>query len=303
MIKPIQILTAAAAFCATAVSTYADEHFWAYARGAETLPRGRWQLYLSELAKVGKHEGTYLQTETYPEIEYGITSRWQVDVAPIVYYQRFKGINSEPFTDANGDARNLNQSSFGGVDVETKYMLLSPYKEKFGLALGLEYEYRERYRIDGSKISQHSIVPKLYLQKNFLGDTLIVAGSLGVEFERRHFKDADNTLEEEISWDGAIGVTYRFAPRWYVGVEGRVQADFLEAGFNSFDSPNFGRNFQYGVYVGPSLHYSTQRWWTTFSVLPQVFGGPERNEPSSTGGFHFEEHEKVHVRLEIGLNF
>lgn len=284
-------------------SARADEHLWAYARGAETLPKGRWELYFSELFKIGKQEGIYLQTETYPEIEYGITSRWQVALAPIFYYHRFESISTGPFADEAGNPRSVNRFSLGGVDVETKYLVLSPYKDVFGLALGFEYEYRQRYRIDGSKISQHSFVPKFYFQKNYLDDTLITVASLGIEFERRHFDDADNTLEEEISWDGALGVAYRIAPRWYVGVEGRVQADFLEAGFNSFNSLNFGDNFQYGVYVGPSLHYGTERWWATVSVLPQVFGGPERHEPGSTGGFHFEEHEKLHVRLDVGFTF
>ena len=280
----------------------ADEHLFAYARGAETLPQGRWQLYLSQLAKVGKHEGDYLQMETYPEIEYGITSRWQVDVAPIFYYHNFKNINSEPFTDASNNPRRVNRVSFGGVDVETKYMLLSPFKDALGLAVGLEYEYRERYRIDGSAISQHSLVPKIYVQKNFLDDTLIISASAAMEFERRTF-DADQTLEKEISFDAALGVAYRVAPRWYVGLEGRIQADFLDAGFNSFDSLKLGQNFQYGLYVGPSLHYSAERWWATLSVLPQVFGGPDRGEPSSENGFHFEEHEQVHIRLEVGYNF
>ena len=302
MIKINRILTVAAVFGMATSSAFADEHLWAYARGAETLPQGRWQLYLSELAKIGKHDGSYLQTETYPEIEYGITSRWQVDVAPIFYYLNYRGVSGDTFADANGNPRNVNKFSFGGVDVETKYMVFSPYKDKLGLALGLEYEYRQTYRINGDGVSQHSVTPKIYLQKNFLDDTLVFAGSLGMEFEHRTF-NADGSIENEISYDGALGVSYRVAPRWYVGLEGRVQADFLDAGFTSLNSLRLGYNNQFGVYVGPSLHYSAERWWFTFSVLPQVFGGPDKHQPDSTGGFHFEEHEKVHVRLEVGFTF
>ena len=293
LFRPLTPLLLAALVPAT---LHADEHLWGYTRTAETLPKGEWELYYSNTFKIDKNTGQYLAWEFTPEIEYGITHKLTASVEVIGFYHRFRDLPFDPYTDID-----RNKAVFGGFDINLKYNILSTYKDPFGLAVGLAYEKRYHYRLDGAETDQDSVEPKIYLQKNFLDDTLVLALSGGAEFERRYF--ADGTLEEEISFDFALGVAYRFARNWYVGLEGRVQADFLEAGFNSFNDLKLGFNFQHGVYVGPSIHYGGKSWWFTIGLLTQAYGGPDRDEPSSDGGHNWDEHERLHVRVTIGFNF
>ncbi len=288
----------AATLLLAATTVRADENLWVYARGAETLPKGEVEVYLSNLFKIGKDTGSYLAWDIRPEIEYGVTDRLTLSADILTHYHNYRDLPFDPYTDLD-----RNKSTFGGFDVKLKYMILSPYKEPFGLALGRAYERRYAYRLDGAKTRQNSLKPALYLQKNFLDDTLIVAVNGSLEFERRHFKDGSGILEEEISLDVAAGISYRFAPNWYIGFEARAQADFLEAAFISVNELNWGRNFQRGIYAGPSIHYGGKHYWATLGVLTQVWGGPDKGSPDSDNGKNWDEHERFHVGFTVGRNF
>ena len=289
---------ALAAIALLAARTRADENLWVYTRGAETLPKGRGEIYFQNLFKIGKNTGHYLAWDIQPELEYGLTDRLTLQLETTTFYHNFGNVPFDPYTGIH-----RNKTTFGGFDVALKYMILSPYKDAFGLAVGLDYEKRYAYRLDGSPTSQDTFEPIIYLQKNFLDDTLIVAAKGLLEFERRLFKDGSGTLEEEIAFDVAVGISYRFAPNWYIGLEARAQADFLEASFNNPNSLNWGRNFQRGIYVGPSIHYGGKSFWATLGVLTQVYGGPDKGTPDSDSSKNWDEHERLHVGLTVGYNF
>ncbi len=276
----------------------ADENLWVYNRGAETLPKGEVEFYYSNIFKIGRNTGSYLGWDMRPEIEYGLTNRLTLSADLLEHYHYFRDIPFDPYTDVK-----RNKFTFGGFDVKAKLMVLSPYKDWFGLAFGFAYERRFSYRLDGAPTRQNSIKPSVYLQKNFLDDTLIVAATTSLEFERRHFKDGSGILEEEISLEASIGVSYRFAPNWYIGFEVRSQADFLEAAFISVNELNWGRNYQRGIYAGPSIHYGGKHYWATLGVLTQVWGGPDKGSPDSDSGYNWDEHERLHVGFTVGRNF
>jgi hypothetical protein len=229
-----------------------------------------------------------------------------------------------PMFDTQGGAGGeYDKTQYGGFEISTKYNILSPYKDFMGLSVGFSFEHRDAYRLDGAEIDQDSFVPAIYLQKNFLDNTLVTAFKGKVEFERRK---SPGVLEEEIALDLGAGIAYRFAPKWFVGFEGRYQSDFLnpqsaaDAGTPGFDAQGFedgydrssfdlgdfrwGSQYQYGTYIGPSIHYAEQNWWVTASVLFQVKGGgSEGRNPSIKGGKNYDEHERLHVGLTVGFEF
>lgn len=297
----------------------ADEYFWLYTRGAETLPKGEVEAVVEAINRRDKDSGSYSFWDVRPELEYGITNRLTLKAEAVFFRHDYANVAWPPL-DENPD---YHATNFAGYELALKYNLLSPYKDPIGLAIGLDYERRIHYRIDGAAIDQDSFVPRIYLQKNFLDNLLVFAWSTQIEFERRK---SPGVLEEEISIDTALGVSYRFAPHWYVGAEWRYQSDFLnpqlynEAGQPGFDSRGFelgysrssfdlfdwrvGSQYQYGSYFGPSLHYGAQRWWVTTSLLYQVKGGGDQSRnPSVIDGRDWDEHERYHFGLVVGFPF
>lgn len=312
-------LAALAAGLVTSGMARADEYFWLYARGAETLPKGEVEVIFEAINRRDKDSGSYSFWDFRPEIEYGITDRLTVKAEAAVFKHDYSNVEWAPL-DENPD---YHKTQFAGYELSLKYNLLSPYKDGIGLAVGMAYERRTHYRLDGAAIDQDSFAPSVYLQKNFLDNLLVIAWSTKVELERRK---SPGVLEEEIAIDSAIGISYRFAPRWYAGVELRYQSDFLnpqqyeEAGNPGFDAQGFelgyqrssfdlfdwrlGSQYQYGTYFGPSLHYGSRKWWATTSLLYQVKGGGDRSRnPSIIDGRNWDEHERYHFGFVVGFPF
>lgn len=312
-------ILALAAVATFSSSAFADEYFWLYARGAETLPKGEFELIGEAINRRGKDSGSYSFWDVRPELEYGITDKLTVKAEAAFFRHDYKNVEWAPL-DENPD---YSATKYAGYELTFKYNILSPYKDSIGLAVGMGYERRVRYRIDGAAIDQDAFVPAIYLQKNFLENTLVFSWSTKLELERRK---SPGVLEEELSIDSAFGVAYRFAPNWYVGGELRYQSDFLnpqlydEAGQPGFDDKGFelgygrsnfdlgdfriGSQYQYGTYIGPSIHYGARHWWLTASALYQIKGGgDERRNPSIYDGHNWDEHERFHFGVVFGRPF
>ncbi len=298
----------------------AEENLWIYATGTDTRPKGSTELKISDVMREGKNAGDYTFHDIRPEIEYGITDRLTVGASVLIFDHDYNvGSEAEggpcPMCDAGDGTGKFNDTQYGGYEIEAKYNILSPYKDPFGLSLGLAYERRNRYRLDGAKIHQYSIVPKLFLQKNFLDDTLVFAFTGKMEFEKR---TSPGVKEDEIAFDLALGGSYRVAPKWFVGLEYRYQSDYLcpevdgecddednvglEKSRLSLTDLKIGSRHQYGSYFGPTVHYAEKEWWATAGLLFQVKGGGSPYADVRNGR-NWDEHERYHLGLALGYEF
>jgi hypothetical protein len=290
----------------------AEEQLWVYARGSDTLPKGETELKFSNISRLDKDSGDYRFNDFRPEIEYGLTDRITLSAEILIFDHDYSVDDPElnpMFDSQGGEGQRFNDTQYAGFELAAKFNLLSAYKDPLGIALGLGYERREQYRLDGADIDQDSFTVTGFFQKNWLDDTLILAITPKVEFERRK---SPGVLEEEIAFDGAVGFAWRFQPNWYAGLEFRHQSDYLnpqvDGEFNpeldrsSFDLTDFriGSQHQRGNYLGPTLHYGGQRWWVTAGLLWQVRGG---GSPFSYSRNHrnFDEHEKRHIGVALGI--
>ncbi len=302
---------------AIAGSAMAEENLWLYTKGTDTRPKDSWEFKLSDISRLGKDSGDYRFDDIRPEIEYGITDKLTVGLELMLFNHDYSVDDPElnPMFETQGGAgESFNKFQYGGFEVGAKYNVLSPYKDPFGLSFGTAFEHRAAYRLDGAEIDQDSIVLLALLQKNFLDDTLVFAFNAKTELERRKGGDV---LEEEIAFDLSAGVSYRFAPKWFVGLETRYQSDFLNpqeggifeegVGRSSWDLTDLrlGDQYQYGTYAGPSVHYADKGWWFTASALYQIKGGGDdsRNPFNNTSGKNWDEHEKWHLGATVGFEF
>ena len=325
MKNTIAKLAIASAFTLSALNAFAGENLWLYAKGTDTRPKGSFEFKIADTIREDKNVGDYTFHDIRPELEYGITDKLTVFVEAVIYDHDYNvGPDGPcPTCDAGDGTGVFNDTQFGGYDVGLKYNVLSPYKDAFGFSYSLAYERRDRYRLDGSDIDQDSFSGTIFLQKNFLDNTLTTVFNIKAEAERRK-SDGGNVIEDELSIDASIAISYRFAPKWFVGLELRHQSDYLNpedrnaAGTEGFDENGFEEGFQrtsfdlfdtrigtrhqYGNYFGPTIHFAQKKWWVTGGALWQISGGGSVNAFVQNGR-NFDEHEKIHYGFSFGYEF
>jgi len=302
-------------------TAHAGENLWLYAQGTDTRPDGSFEFKLKDTIRIDKDSGSYVFHDIRPEIEYGITDKLTVYGELMIFDHNYSGIEvgNDPVHESQENAGgSFDKTQYGGFEVGLKYNILSPYKDFMGLSIGLGYEDRDTYRLDGAEIDQKSWVVTIFTQKNFFDDKLNLVFMPKVEFERRTTPGAD-VIEDEISLEFALAASYRFRPNWNIGVEFRHQSDYLSVVEDGVRETNakgeeikpskffagelqLGDQFQRGNYFGPSIHYAQQRWWATASLLYQVNGGGS-SRAFNKGNRNFDEHEKYHVGLNFGYEF
>jgi hypothetical protein len=250
-------------------------------RGAETLPKGRADVYQFVTYRTGKHGGDYHGFDADTEIEYGITDRFQLSGSMVNHYFHNHGVDG---------LDNANNFRVGGFELAGKYRVLSPFKDPVGLALRLESGYLLHDEVGGLRQHEIYLAPEIDLQKNFRDDTITCALNLGSEWAWG--KKPAEEYPHELSLQGALGVSYRFAPNWFIGVEGHTRSEWPMFDFGNFE--------HLATYAGPSLHYAAKRWWVTLTWTHQVWGS---EVDPVVSGKAFAEESSDKFRLKIGFNF
>ena len=273
----------------------ADENYFGYSYGSETLPKGAFEAYSWTTWRTSKGQGSYNALDLKQEIEYGITDRLQ---ASFYLNERYHSIDgAAPFEEVDGvetpEYPDRNQFAFQGVQASLKYNVLSPFKDPLGFAVYVEPGWSRVFKISGQKQNEWSLEFKGIFQKNFLDDQLIAVLNISPELEVRKFIGSP-TWETELALEFTGGLIYRVAPKWFAGVEMRYHSEY----------PDFVHELKrehWAMFAGPVVHYGAEKWWFTFTVLPQFYGEPHDDARSKI--LHLEEHEKVEVRLKTGINF
>ncbi len=259
---------------------HADENLFGTVRGSETLPSGHVDLYQTTTLRTGKDGGHYAGWDFDTEVEYGVSDTFQMSLEVKQHAFSISG---------NEELRNDDFYRFGGLEFAGKYRFNSVFKDGYGLTLRPEVGWL-RYDDVGGIIQQEIFVAtSLIYQKNFLDDTLIFAANAGVEFAWG--KKPAEEYDHEVSFEGGLGLTYRFAPNWFAGVEARGRSEFPD-----FDLGNHEHTV---VFVGPALHYASQAWWATLQYGYQVWG----NGVDEASGHTFAEESRHELRLKLGFSF
>ncbi|MBP7948393.1 MAG: hypothetical protein KA004_01970 [Verrucomicrobiales bacterium] len=270
----------AAGLLGPVATTHADENMFGYVYGADTLPKGKFELYNWTTWRHDKNQGEYDAFDVQFELEYGITDRFQTSTYLVFDGRDQSGLGSHGLED-------ISDFRFDGLKQAFKYNVLSTYKDPIGLSLYFEPGYSRFHKVTGERLDEFEIETKLILQKNFLDDTLLWALNVTPEFEW-YFPDGESS-ETEFILELSSGLSYRVAKNWFVGVETRYHTEF----------PEYGAQEHQAIFLGPNIHYGGKKWWFTLTWLPQIWGEPNENGSS----LHFGEHERSEVRLKVGFNF
>ena len=280
--KLLRLVPAALGLLALALAPAirADENYFGFSYGADTLPKGKSEIYQWITSRTGKADGSYAALDLQTEIEHGFTDRLQGSLYFNAVHHDISGVTG--FEDRN-------ETHFNGFQASLKYSLRSPERGGWGVAVYLEPGYKAYASASGGREDIYFLEPKLILQRNFLDDTLVWAINLGAEFEREK-EIASGEWESELELEASTGLSYRFAPGWFAGLEA--------VGTSAFEKMHLDEMGEYAVFAGPSLHYAAPRWWATLAVLPQLTGWPENK-----GARNLDNFEALLVRLKVGYNF
>lgn len=291
-------LTAAGVLLALAGTAQADENLFGYVRGAEVLPKGSAEFYQWFTQRSDKGAGHYRATDTKTEIEYGVTDRFQVSAEVNGLALNTHGLTIDGYLPKDKKSGLRVQ----GVEVAAKYNFLSPARDDFGLSGYASFEIGRLDPHSGQRKTEYEFETQLLAQKYFLEGELVWAGNIGLRAARELRKpltglpedfDWPTDPEMEINVKLGTGVSYRFHPGWYVGVEAMYEAEHeTEVGLE-----------RWSVFAGPSLHYGGQRWWSTLTLFRQVRGGGETYADQRDTSLHLIEKTKNEVRLKVGYNF
>jgi len=296
--SPFLPLSLVAGLALTAANAaHADENLFGYVRGSETLPQGSYELYQFVTQRRDKGLGHYRATDTLTEVEYGLTHRLTVSGGLKLMSISTRGLTIDGYLP--GD------KSFGlkpaGFNLEAKYNILSPAKDDLGLSTTVELTHNTVDPHSGQKKNATKLEFGAQLQKYFAEGQLVWAGNGAVEATYARRKPIANLPdgfewstdpEVEIEVKLGSGLSYRFAPGWFIGAEAQYETEY-ETGVGQE---------RWSVFGGPSLHYASKQWWMTLTWFKQLRGGGESyaGQPAHR---HLIEKTNNEVRLKLGFNF
>lgn len=279
-------------------AVHADEGLFGNLKGAETLPKGAMGLIQHVNQRSDKGQGRYEAYDTKTELEYGLTHR----LTGAVY---LKGLAIDTAgLEIDGYLPGANQVGLraAGVEGSLKYNFLSPAKDDIGLAGYLSGSYSWLDPHSGRDKDKYTVEAELLMQKYFLDGELIWVGNLGLEStyaQRAEIADLPPGFdwpthpEMEIGIKLGTGLSYRFAPNWFVGAEIVYETEY---------ETEVGQE-RWSMQAGPSIHYGGKDWWATVSYLPQLRGGGEQYAGQTDLNLHLIERTKQEVRVKVGFNF
>jgi hypothetical protein len=300
----VSMLTLFSSLLAPGVS-HASEPLFGYTYTTDLAPRGKFEIEQWVTDREGQAHGTFHHVDMRSEVEYGITDNLQFSVyANYVYADesansvnhRTEGIEI-PYD--HDPAKRYQSGRYEGLSFELIYRVLSPYLDPVGLAFYVEPEFGPRAR---------GIEFRSILQKNFFDDQLVLAANLWVEFE----KEAGSNLTDPNSTDlpdGAfhdasyaeldLGASYRIASNWSTGLEFREHNEFSGFTFNHDAQDHVA------YFLGPSIHYASEHWFATFSILRQLGATAftdEQRAQTYKGLLYGDEHTAWDgIRLKLGF--
>ena len=276
----------------------ADESLLGHVKGAEVLPKGASDLYTKINWRSDKGQGDYDAVDVSLEWEYGVTDKFQFGVGVKGRQVDTEGLLIDGYLPLEGKFG----PKLAGLELTGKYMFLSPAKDDFGLSsyVTLDYDWMDPH--SGQDKNTLSLELEVIGQKYFLEGQMIWMGNLSVEGTYSD-RGAIAGLPADFEWPTdpemeleitvGTGLSYRFAPNWYIGAEIEYQTEF---------ETEVGQE-RYSWFAGPSLHYGDQKFWATLTWLPQLSGGGEMYPGQVDTGLHLIEKTKNEVIFKIGLNF
>jgi hypothetical protein len=273
--RPTRLLAGFVSCTICMSALHADERRFTYTYEPEVLPRGgmefeQWvTLRTQRTSGAEVKQGNYNLWELREELEYGVTDNYSVSLYLNTAAESYRDFSQDPPAD-------VSRFDFKGVSIENRYMVLNPAEHAIGLTLYLE----PRFSGDEAEVEEKILVGQRY-------------GDWKWAFNISHateWSDNLNAVEGEIEAD--LGVARDLGKNWSLGLEFR----------NHNELPDYRIWENTALFVGPVVSYRQEKWWAALTVLPQIFGANFNGNPGGNSHLDLEAHERVNIRLLIGIS-
>ena len=276
MKKSKLLLMAVLAGSLTLTEARADERRFTYVYEPEVLPKGamefeQWVTLRTQRTKGGGvQQGNFHRWEFREELEYGVTDRYSVSLYLNGQSQNFRDFSATP-------PANASRTRFTGVSLENRYMLLNPANHAVGLTLYFE----PRFSGDEAELEQKIIIGQRH-------------GDWKWAFNLSHAIEWKNDLhQKDGELEASFGIARDLGKHWSLGLELRDHNEL----------PDYRRWENTALFLGPVVNYRQEKWWATLTVLPQIYGRNFLGNPDSNRSLDLAGHERLNLRLIVGLSF
>ncbi len=278
-------LALAVAFLLAPPAVHADEDLFAYVQDTQITPVGEWEITQWSTLRAGKATGTYRALDLRTELETGLSDRLQGAL--------YLDLIGHRLHDVPG-LEDRSSFEWRGASAELEYRWREPSRHGYGLALYFEPSYSRVVGVSGEGEREMELETKLIVERELLDGrmswslnyTLEPEWAFGPSINGRE-PATEAEARRELGEELATGVSFHVAPRWWVGGELRARSTW----------PDFSHREGTTLFLGPSLHYAGGEWWWTLAVAPQIWGSPAGSVP----GLNLSDHERLEVRLKLGL--
>jgi hypothetical protein len=293
--------------CFFSLQSHASEPLFGYVYTTDLLPKSKLELEQWITDREGQASGYFHHIDMSTEFEYGVTDNFQVALYLNYMYASENGNSVRGLTEGiempynQNPNQAYNQGRFDGASVEIMYRVLSPYVDPLGLSFYIEPEFG--YYESGVEL--RSIV-----QKDYLDDLLVLAANFWVEFEQEAGSNLvvpgstdipDGGFSKATYAEIDLGASFRFRPKWSVGVEFRNHNEYQ--GYTL----NHDAQDHTAFFLGPNIHYASENWFFTFSILRQLSAiayTDDQKAEMANGLLYGDEHTTWDgIRLKIGFPF
>lgn len=253
-------------------TAWCNERTFAYSYEPETMPAGvlefeQW-VTLRSMRNKAVGQKNFSLWELREELEYGVTDNYTVSL--------YLNTSAESFHDV-GSGVNESRFCFDGLSIENRYMLLNPAEHAVGLTVYLE----PRFSGQEAELEEKIILGKRHNRWNW---------SLNLS-HATEWSDHLRQIEGEI--EVSFGLARRMGKHWSIGIEVRDHNEL----------PDYRRWENTALFLGPVASYRREKWWATLAVLPQIYGSNFGDNPDENSNLELEGHERLNVRLILGLSF
>ena len=258
----------------TALALRADERRFTYTYEPEVMPQGgmefeQWvTLRTQRTGGAEVKQGNFNRWELREEFEYAVTDNYSVSLYLNNAAESYRDFNQTPAAD-------VSHFDFEGVSIENRYMVLNPAEHKLGLTLYLE----PRFSGSQAEVEEKILVGQRY-------------GDWKWAFNLSHATEwADNLHSTEGEVEVNLGIARDLGKNWALGLEFR----------NHNELPEYRIWENTALFVGPVVSYRQEKWWAALTVMPQIFGANFNGNPGGNSWLELEAHERVNLRLLIGI--
>jgi len=254
----------------------ADERRFTYSYEPETTPQGelefeQWVTLRTQRTRGGEvRQQNFNRWELREELEYGLTDNYSVSLYLNTAAESFRDFSKSPPADSS-------KFEFTGISIENRYMVFNPADHALGLALYLE----PRFSGEEAELEQRIILGQRH-------------GDWKWTLNLTHATDwSDNFHKTEGELEASVGLARDVGKHWSAGLELRDHNEL----------PDYRQWENTALFLGPVVSYRQEKWWAALTVLPQIYGLNFGGNPDDNRQLDLEAHERVNIRLIIGISF